>query len=311
MSLKYMFNNYRFLLQNILDTGVRQSNRTGIDTLMLPGESMRYDLSQGFFPAMTAKFLNFPVVAGELIGFLNAYTNAADFRKLGVNIWNKDANENGDWLKNPNRIGEDDLGKIYGYQWRRWETPDGQFIDQFMNVIRTIRENPQSRRIIMTAWNPAELDEMALPPCHMTYQFICDTVNKKLHLCMYQRSADMFLGVPFNVASCALLLHIVAGLTGYRPGVFNHFMADCHIYVDHIEAVETLLSRKENNAPVLDIDHGVLVAMSSIASSPFDPIATNDFITSIKPSDFSLVGYEHNGVISAKMSTTPVDKTMQ
>jgi thymidylate synthase len=302
-----MFNNYRFLMDEILTTGVRQPNRTGVDTLMLPGEAIRYDLSRGYFPAITSKFLNFPVVAGELIGFLNAYTSAADFRRLGVNIWNKDANENGDWLKNPNRKGKDDLGKIYGYQWRHWGANNGKTIDQLMNVIQTIRENPQSRRIIMTGWNPADINEMALPPCHMTYQFICDTVNKKLHLCMYQRSADMFLGVPFNVASCALLLNIVSLMTGYTPGRFNHFMADCHIYVNHIEAVETLLARDEFEMPTLIVDEGLHAGLRLLAERPFDRLATDVLLESLRPHHFMLANYQHHGAIKAEMSTTPVD----
>lgn len=302
----HMYDGYRDILTDILDIGVRTSNRTGVDTIMVPGQSVMYNLSFGHIPLLTSKYINFSVVAGELIGFLNACTSAADFRALGVNIWNKDANENGDWLNNPYRKGHDDLGKIYGYQWRQWETPDGQNIDQFMNVIKTIRENPSSRRIIMTGWNPAQLEEMALPPCHLLYQFIADPERKRLHLCMYQRSADMFLGVPFNTASCALLLNIVCMLTGYEPGQFTHFMADCHIYENHVEQVKTLLSRDEYTPPKLLPSNAACSRADTIVALPFDPRRVSEFIEDLTPEDFRLVGYTHHPAIKAEMATTPV-----
>jgi len=303
---QYMFEDYRNVLRDILACGIRTRNRTGVDTLMLPGNMVIYNLSYNHIPLLTSKFVNFKVIAGELIGFLNAYTNAADFRALGVNIWNKDANQNGDWLKNPYRKGEDDLGKIYGYQWRQWETVGGQNIDQFMNVIKTIRENPTSRRIIMTGWNPAQIEEMALPPCHLLYQFIADPERKRLHLCMYQRSADMFLGVPFNIASCALLLNIVCMLTGYDPGQLTHMMADCHIYENHIEQVKELLSREEYTPPILVVNEDTVSLAESIVALPFDPYRVSEFIELLSPADFSVNDYTHHPAIKAEMATTPV-----
>lgn len=270
---------YLELLNEVLTQGDRQENRTGIDTIRLSyGSMMRFDMSNGF-PAMTTKTLGFKAMKGELLAFIEGATTAERFRELGCNFWDQNANENKAWLANPLRYGHDALGKIYGYQWRLWEAqpkfykhadlherpehssdvysrdPDGRFImehiDQLKNCIETIKNDPTNRRIIISAWRPDQLNEMALPPCHVLYQFTVNVQRGELSLCMYQRSADMFLGVPMNIASASLLLHIVAKLTGYKPAYFTHFLADAHIYVNHIEQVKEQLSRSPRALPDL------------------------------------------------------------
>jgi thymidylate synthase len=277
-----MMQNYHELLQNVLDTGVTQVNRTGVSARFIPGAMLRYDLQQGF-PAITTKRLAFGAVKGELIGFLHGCQSAADFRALNCNIWTQNANENQAWLNNPNRKGTDDLGRIYGAIWR-----DFNGIDQLKEVVIKIINNPTDRRIIMSAWKPDEFDKMALPPCHVMYQFIVDTVNKKLHLCMYQRSCDLFLGVPFNIASCALLLSIVAEATGYTPGTFTHFLADAHIYENHIEQVKMQLNRQHLEPPKLRLNMKKMDAL--------------DAILSITPEDVTLVDYNSHAAIPAPMA---------
>lgn len=284
---------YHDLLKDIIDNGTRQANRTGIDAISIPGAMMKFDLSKGF-PAITTKKLVFSSVAAELVGFLRGYENAADFRSLGTKIWDANANENKAWLSNPNRRGEDDLGRIYGAQWRRWKGRDGHELDQVMQALRTINERPTDRRIIINAWRPDEFDQMALPPCHVLYQFLCNVEKREMSLCMYQRSADAFLGVPFNCASAALLLSIFAHLTGYSPRYFTHFMADAHVYVNHIEQVNELLSRQPFALPRLEID--ARIPAFSIGS--FCP----EWIDQIEPSDFRLVGYRHHAAIKAEMA---------
>jgi thymidylate synthase len=277
-----MMQNYHELLQNVLDTGVTQVNRTGVSARFIPGAMLRYDLQQGF-PAITTKRLAFGAVKGELIGFMHGCQSAADFRALNCNIWTQNANENQAWLNNPNRKGTDDLGRIYGAIWR-----DFNGIDQLKEVVSKIINNPTDRRIIMSAWKPDEFDKMALPPCHVLYQFIVDTVNKKLHLCMYQRSCDLFLGVPFNIASCALLLSIIAQATGYTPGTFTHFLADAHIYENHIEQVKMQLNRQHLEPPKLRLNMKKMEAI--------------DAILSITPEDVTLVDYNSHAAIPAPMA---------
>lgn len=270
---------YLDLLTEVLNQGELQKNRTGTDAIRLPyGSMMRFDMSNGF-PATTTKKLAFNAMKGELLAFIEGATDAARFRELGCNFWDQNANENKAWLASPHRHEHDDLGKIYGYQWRFWNAqpefykhadlherpenssdvysrdPDGRFImehiDQLKNCIETIKNDPTNRRIIISAWRPDQLLEMALPPCHVLYQFSVNVARGELSLCMYQRSADMFLGVPMNIASASLLLHIVAKLTGYTPAYFTHFVADAHIYVNHIDQVREQLSRKERALPDL------------------------------------------------------------
>ena len=219
------------------------------------------------------------------MGFIRGYDNAADFRELGCKIWDANANENPAWLANPNRQGTDDLGRIYGVQWRDWNDYPGNGIDQLERCYQTILTDPTNRRIIMSAWRPDEFSQMALPPCHVLYQFIVDTTNQRLNLCMYQRSCDMFLGVPFNIASASLLLSIMAKRTGYKPGVFTHFLADAHIYHNHFDQVREQLSRTLFTLPQLGIisDHWTTWE-------------------SIEPQDFHLIHYEHHPAIKAPMA---------
>jgi thymidylate synthase len=294
---------YLDLLARVLHEGTWQNNRTGIRTKMLPGAMMQFDLGHGF-PVVTTKKLYFDVVKAELLGFVRGYTSAADFRKLGCKIWDANANDNVQWLQNSWRRGPDDLGRVYGVQWRDWQSPGasggpydpdgGEYVDhtdQLGDAVREIVNNPQSRRIIVTAWNPAELNQMALPPCHLLFQFLVTQHDHKLHLTMYQRSCDLFLGVPFNIASYALLLELVAEATGYTAGTFTHFLADAHIYENHLQQVEEQLSRKPLCLPELAITHG--------ARAGADPLG---FLESIDPVTIKLVGYEHWPALSAPMA---------
>lgn len=254
---------YLRLCSKILEDGTQQMNRTGIPSIFIPGAMMEFDLAEGF-PAVTTKKFFFNQMKGELCGFLEGATSAARFRELGCTFWDQNANENAAWLANPNRKGEDDLGHIYGDMWRNWSKHPGGFIaqlknlfykvchspkykapfvDQLQNIINKIRTDPTDRRMIMSAWRPDMFDQMALPPCHVLYQFIANVQTKELHLCMYQRSCDMFLGVPHNIASASLLLSIVAKITGYTPRKFTHFLADAHIYVNHIDQVLLQMTR--------------------------------------------------------------------
>lgn len=285
--------NYLSLLQDVLDNGTRQANRTGIDAISLPGAMLKFDLAEGF-PAVTTKQLAFKAVAGELVGFLRGYDNAADFRSLGCRIWDQNANENAAWLANPHRRGADDLGRIYGVQWRKWRGSDGIEVDQVMNALRTIHERPTDRRIIINAWRPDEFSQMALPPCHVLYQFLVNVERRELSLCMYQRSCDLFLGVPFNAASASLLLSIFSRLTGYTPRHFTHFLADAHIYVNHIDQVREQLSRTPSAPPTLAISDRIPV----YDGTNFDPT----WIDRIEPSDFSLVNYHPHAAIKAPMA---------
>lgn len=272
---------YLDLLQDILENGIDKPNRTGVDTRALFGRTMRFSLEDGF-PAITTKKLFFTMVAGELLGFLRGYDNAADFRDLGVTVWDGDANENPQWVSNPNRKGKDDLGRIYGAQWRSWTSPNGKATDQLQHVIDGIKNSPNSRRLVVTAWNPGELNQMALPPCHMFFQFF--TRGDKLDMSMYQRSCDTFLGVPFNIASYALLLSMVAHVTGYKPGEFVHVLGDTHLYHNHFEQVKEQLAREPLALPQLWLN----------------PEVTN--IDDFTPEDIKLVRYEHHPPIKAKLN---------
>jgi thymidylate synthase len=241
---------YLELVQTVLDQGSWQDNRTGTRTISLPGAMLRFDLQQGF-PAVTTKKLAFKSAIGELVGFLRGIRNAADFRALGCQVWNQNANENASWLANPYRNGEDDLGPVYGVQWRSWPTPDGGHIDQIAEVVKQLKANPDSRRIIVSAWNVAELSKMALMPCHAFFQFY--VADGRLSCQLYQRSADIFLGVPFNIASYALLTHMLAQQCDLKVGDFIWTGGDCHIYSNHTEQVELQLSRSPYPYPTLHI----------------------------------------------------------
>lgn len=248
---------YLDICQYVLTNGTRQKNRTGIDTFMVPGQMFQHDMSTGF-PAMTTKKLAFNQVKGELLGFLQGCDNVQDFQALGCNVW--DANASADyWLNSPAYKDVDQegyLGRIYGVQWREWKKgrPYYDEVDQISRLVREIRKNPTSRRLLVTAWNPAELDQMALPPCHYAWQVIIEQETGKMHLFWNQRSCDLFLGVPFNIASYALLLSLLAKITGYTPGTLTGFLADVHIYENHLEQVREQLSRTPTTLPTLELE---------------------------------------------------------
>lgn len=281
---------YLGLLRTVRTIGVRQQNRTGIDTFMVPGATLRFDLRNGF-PILTTKTVNFRSVAAELCAFIRGYDNAADFRALGTKVWDQNANENKAWLANPNRKGADDLGRIYGVQWRRWQHSPGVTLDQLARVINTILRDPESRRIIMTAWNPAELDKMSLPPCPLLCQFLVEQEGGVLHMTMYQRSCDLFLGVPFNISSYALLLELVAMVTGHTPGTITMFLADAHIYENHIDQVDEQLKREPKALPHLSVNVERLEELQPV-----------EWLETVHPDDLELLGYEPHPAIKAPMA---------
>ena len=229
---------YLELLRHILDRGVEKADRTGTGTRSVFGYQMRFDLAEGF-PLLTTKKLHLKSILHELLWFLRGDTNIAYLRQQGVTIWDEWADENGE------------LGPVYGYQWRSWPAPDGGKIDQISDVIERIRRTPDSRRLIVSAWNVADLDRMALPPCHLLFQFY--VAEGRLSCQMYQRSADVFLGVPFNIASYALLTHMVAKVTDLEPGEFIHTLGDAHLYNNHLEQARLQLSREPRPLPTLCI----------------------------------------------------------
>ena len=294
-------NPYLGLLGHCLQNGVRQKNRTGIDTFFLPGEAIQFDLRVGF-PILTTKEVNFKAVVAELIGFIRGANSAKDFRDLGTKIWDVNANDpranGGKWINSPYRFGPDHLGRIYGQQWRRWLGVDSQtlrprVVDQLGEALRLINEDPTSRRIVVSAWQPAELDQMALPPCHLLFQFLVEQQARRLHLCMYQRSCDLFLGVPFNISSYALLLSMVALVTGYEAGNLSMMLADCHIYENHVDQVKEQLTRKPKPRPKL---------MFSDAISMDNSWPAIQVLESIEPKDIWLEGYDPHPPIKAEMA---------
>ncbi|MCX7768976.1 MAG: thymidylate synthase [Flavobacteriales bacterium] len=233
---------YHDLLKTILDKGVFKPDRTGTGTYSIFGYQMRFDLEEGF-PLVTTKKVHFKSVVYEMIWFLRGETNVGYLRQHGVTIWDEWADENGD------------LGPVYGKQWRRWEAPDGRVIDQIQSVVDEIRRNPNSRRLIVSAWNPADLPRMALPPCHTLFQFY--VLGDRLSCQLYQRSADVFLGVPFNIAGYALLTMMMAQVTGYRPGEFIHTLGDAHLYINHVEQARLQLSREPRPLPRVRLNPSV------------------------------------------------------
>jgi thymidylate synthase len=255
---------YHDLLRHVLANGVRKSDRTGTGTVSVFGYQMRFDLAEGF-PLLTTKKVHLKSVIHELLWFLKGDTNIKYLKDNGVSIWDEWADENGD------------LGPIYGYQWRSWPAPDGRHIDQIAEVLDTLKKNPDSRRIIVSAWNVGELDRMKLPPCHAFFQFY--VADGKLSCQLYQRSADIFLGVPFNIASYALLTMMVAQVTGLKPGDFVHTLGDAHIYLNHTEQVNLQLTRDFRPLPTMRLSPAV------------------DDLFAFKYEDFSLEGYDpHPGI---------------
>ena len=233
---------YLNLLQRIMDEGTVKHDRTGVGTKSIFGHQMRFDLSEGF-PLLTTKKVHLKSVIHELLWFIAGDTNIRYLRDNGVTIWDEWADADGE------------LGPVYGHQWRSWPAPDGRSIDQLAEVVDMIRRNPDSRRLLVTAWNPGETDRMALPPCHCLFQFY--VAEGKLSCQLYQRSADTFLGVPFNIASYALLTLMIAQVTGLRPGEFIHTTGDTHIYLNHFDQVREQLGRTPRELPVMRLNPSV------------------------------------------------------
>lgn len=233
---------YLNLLNHILDKGVEKTDRTGTGTISVFGHQMRFDMSEGF-PLITTKKLHIPSIVHELLWFLKGDTNIAYLNENKVKIWDAWADKDGN------------LGPIYGYQWRSWPSYNGSHIDQISQVVKSIQNNPDSRRHIVSAWNVGDLDKMALPPCHILFQFY--VANGKLSCQLYQRSADVFLGVPFNIASYALLTQLIGHITGLKPGDFIHTLGDAHIYLNHIEQVKLQLTREPRELPQLVINPAI------------------------------------------------------
>ncbi len=261
--------NYLELLQHILDRGTPKTDRTGTGTLSIFGHQLRFDLAAGF-PLVTTKKLHLRSIIHELLWFLKGETNIAYLKENKVRIWDEWADENGE------------LGPVYGHQWRSWPTADGGHIDQISQVVEQIRRNPDSRRLIVSAWNVAEIEKMALPPCHLLFQFY--VADGKLSCQLYQRSADVFLGVPFNIASYALLTMMVAQVTGLTPGEFVHTFGDAHLYSNHLEQTRLQLSREPRALPTMKLNPDV----RSILDFKFE--------------DFKLENYEPHPHIAAPVA---------
>ncbi len=272
---------YLDVLKQIMEKGVDRDDRTGTGTRALFGLQMRFNMEDGF-PAVTTKKLAFKAVKSELLWFLEGSTDDNRLKELNGSdktIWT--ANAEADYWT-PKAAFPGDLGRVYAAQWRKWRKPDGTEVDQIAEVIKDIKNDPNSRRLIVTAWNPGELDQMALPPCHMFFQFF--VADGKLSLLMHQRSCDMFLGVPFNIASYSLLLHMVAQVTGLKAHEFIHSLGDAHIYKNHFEAVKEQLSRTPLPSPTLSLN---------------PEVTTIDGFTM---DDIELVGYESHPAIKAAMA---------
>jgi thymidylate synthase len=259
---------YLGLLAEALERGERRDDRTGVGTLGLFGRSMRFDLAEGF-PLLTTKRLHFKSILVELLWFLRGDTNVGWLREHGVTIWDEWADEAGD------------LGPVYGKQWRSWAAPDGRSIDQIARVIESLRTSPHSRRHIVSAWNPADVDDMALPPCHCLFQF--HVAGGRLSCQLYQRSADLFLGVPFNIASYALLTLMMAQATGYEPGEFVHVLGDAHLYLNHVDQAREQLVREPMPFPTLRL-------------------APKTDLFAFEPEDVTLEGYRAHRSIKAPIA---------
>jgi len=260
---------YIDLLSHVMEHGTEKKDRTGTGTISTFGYQMRFNLSEGF-PLMTTKKLHLKSIIHELLWFLSGSTNIKYLQENGVKIWNEWADASGN------------LGPVYGYQWRSWPSPDGRHIDQISAVVRSLKENPDSRRHIVNAWNVGEIEKMALPPCHILFQFY--VAGGRLSCQLYQRSADIFLGVPFNIASYALLTLMMAQVTGYKPGEFIHTLGDAHIYLNHMEQVRLQLTRELRPLPVMTVNPEV-----------------RD-IFSFKYDDFTLTGYDPHPAIKGEIS---------
>lgn len=251
---------YLDLLSHVMEHGIEKRDRTGTGTVSTFGYQMRFDLS-GRFPLMTTKKLHLKSIIHELLWFLSGSTNVRYLQENGVRIWNEWADPDGN------------LGPIYGYQWRSWPASDGRSIDQVKNVVTSLKNNPDSRRHIISAWNVGEIEKMALPPCHILFQFY--VAGDRLSCQLYQRSADIFLGVPFNIASYSLLTMMMAQVTGYKPGEFIHTLGDAHIYLNHIDQVKLQLTRDPRMLPVMSLNPDVMDILgftyADFSLSEYDP----------------------------------------
>ena len=260
---------YHQLMKDILDQGVHKQDRTGTGTISIFGYQMKYDLTEGF-PLVTTKKVHLKSIIHELLWFLNGDTNIKYLTENGVTIWDEWADSSGN------------LGPVYGHQWRSWPKSDGQTIDQIRQVLEQIEHNPDSRRIIVSAWNVGDLEHMALPPCHAFFQFY--VAEGKLSCQLYQRSADVFLGVPFNIASYALLTMMVAQVSGLQPGTFVHTLGDAHLYTNHLEQAKLQLSREPKSLPKMELNPQV------------------KDLFSFQYTDFTLTGYEPHPRIRAEVA---------
>jgi len=341
---------YLDLVREVFERGDWQDNRTGVRTLSMPGAMMKFDLKEGF-PAVTTKKLAFKSAVGEMVGFLRGYRSAADFRALGCKVWDQNANENAQWLANPYRLGDNDLGSVYGVQWRSWpaykvislaaphsaqqvsdakargyvelgrvkgdgengaegSAQDGtniaqagsadsvvlyKAIDQIRQCVDTIIKDPGSRRILFHGWNWAQLEEMALPPCHLLYQFSVNAQKREISLCLYIRSNDLGLGTPFNLTEGAALLHLIGRLTGYTPRWFSYFIGDAHIYENHVEMLQEQLKREPYPAPKLILSDRIPDYAQTGVYAP-------EWLERVEPGDFSLEGYQHHPHLTAAMA---------
>lgn len=259
-NLQSLMKQYLDLMQHILDKGVKKEDRTGTGTLSVFGYQMRFDLSEGF-PLVTTKKVHLKSIIHELLWFLKGDTNIAYLKENGVTIWDEWADENGN------------LGPVYGSQWRSWPTPDGRYIDQITQVVNQLKNNPDSRRIIVSAWNVAEIENMKLPPCHAFYQFY--VAEGKLSCQLYQRSADVFLGVPFNIASYALLVLMIAQVTGLEPGEFIWTGGDTHLYLNHLEQAQLQLTREPHTLPTMRVNPDV----KNIFDFTFDDFKLENYVS--------------------------------
>ena len=326
---------YLDLVQDIFANGTWQNNRTGIRTLSIPGAMLKFDLQRGF-PAVTTKKLAFKSAIGELVGFLRGCRSAAEFSALGCKVWDQNANENTQWLANPYRLQENDLGSVYGVQWRQWpaykridlshphstaqindalskgyqqigviEDIDERgktrsvllykAIDQIRQCLDTLINDPGSRRILFHGWNCAQLEEMALPPCHLLYQFLVSAEKREISLCLYIRSNDVGLGTPFNLTEGAALLHLVGRLTGYTPRWLSYFIGDAHIYENHTDMLQEQLKRQPFPAPKLVLSERI---PDFSRTGKYEP----EWLEKIEPSDFWLEGYQHHAPLTAPMA---------
>jgi len=259
---------YLDLLQDIRETGVMRGDRTGTGTVSVFGRQMRFDLAAGF-PLLTTKRVHLKSIILELLWFLRGDTNVRWLQERGCTIWDEWADETGE------------LGPVYGHQWRSWAAPDGRVIDQIAAVVQSLKTNPESRRHIVSAWNPADVDDMALPPCHCLFQFY--VADGKLSCQLYQRSGDVFLGVPFNIASYALLTLMMAQVTGLQPGEFVHTLGDAHLYLNHLDQAARQLAREPHPFPVMRL-------------------TPKTDLLAFEPEDFTLEGYRSHGVIKAPIA---------